>query len=290
MNLLQLSETVHSEERAIRFLQASGILHHQRLCNNDHEMNLQLTATHARWSCSKRTCRTLIHVRQGTWLFSSRLPFRTIVLFIYCWSREMTSVSFCEKELGMSGVASVDWKSYLREVTASHLLQHPTVIGGHNQVVEIDESLFSRRKNHQGRMYPQQWVFGGICRETKECFLVAVPDRSKVTLMNCIKAYIRPGTTIMSDQWQAYRDIGSQGYVHQTVNHSYHFVDPDSGAHTQSIESMWRTAKMRNKKECGTARNLLDSYLCEFLWRQKYRNEDLFQRILADIVSFMPPE
>jgi len=41
-------------------------------------------------------------------------------------------------------------------------------IGGVGCIVEIDESLFVRCKNNDGRILAQQWVFDVICRETNE--------------------------------------------------------------------------------------------------------------------------
>ena len=50
----------------------------------------------------------------------------------------------------------------------------------------------------------------------------------------------------------------------------------------QTIERMWRSAKIRNKRHNGTHRHMLDSYFCEFLWRQdvKRREVDEFDEIL----------
>lgn len=292
MNFLALYAEVHNKASSVQFLQQRGIIHNLRRCANNHPMILSLNDHHDRWRCKIRGCRQDIQVRHGTWLEGSRLTYRQIILFIYCWSKELTNIRFCEEELGMSKSAVIDWNNYLREVCANTLINNPVVIGGPNTTVEIDESLFTRRKNNAGRVLPQQWVFGGLCRESGECFMFTVPDRSAATLMPIITAQICPGTTVISDQWQAYNGIGAvPGLAHQTVNHSINFVDPVTGANTQRIERSWKAAKERNKRQNGTHRHMLDSYLCEFMWRNRVKVLLLnaFETILQDIVNFWPP-
>ncbi|KFD47783.1 hypothetical protein M513_11333 [Trichuris suis] len=63
-----------------------------------------------------------------------------------------------------------------------------------------------------------------------------------------------------------------------------------TGAHTQSVESLWAQAKRGNKRRCGTHRSALPSHLCEFTWRKRLAaSDDAFDAILADILLLRPP-
>ena len=55
--------------------------------------------------------------------------------------------------------------------------------------------------------------------------------------------HVDPRTTIISDCWRAYQCLENEGFKHLTVNHTYNFVDPETGAHTNIIERKWRDLK-----------------------------------------------
>nr|CAH0112403.1 unnamed protein product [Daphnia galeata] len=87
-----------------------------------------------------------------------------------------------------------------------------------------------------------------------------------------IKQYIAPGTFIISDEWRAYRCLGQNGYIHLTVNHSKHFKDPITGAHTNTVEGMWAHAKRMLIK--GTPRNHLFTCLALFMMKRMLASEE----------------
>ena len=65
-----------------------------------------------------------------------------------------------------------------------------------------------------------------------------VDKRDADTLLPIIQSVVQPGTIIHSDQWRAYYRIQEKLHLeHATVNHSVNFVDPETGVHTQTIES-----------------------------------------------------
>ena len=96
--------------------------------------------------------------------------------------------------------------------------------------------------------------------------MVAVPDRSSETLKTAINEWIVPGTTLYTDCWKGYKNLDKEGFAHWTVNHSLYFVDPDTGIHTNTIESMWRHAKVYLLSY--NRQSEFQYYLYEYLFRK----------------------
>ena len=99
-----------------------------------------------------------------------------------------------------------------------------------------------------------------------------------------------PETIIMSDCWAAYGGIENmpEQYMHMTVNHSVNFVDPITFANTQLIEGTWSHFKARHKEERGTARDSLESYIAQFVWRKQYKGPDAMFHLWSQIKEKYP--
>ena len=73
-------------------------------------------------------------------------------------------------------------------------------------------------KYNRGKKVDGVWVFGGVERGTGKCFLVVVENRTADTLLQVIRDWILPGTTIISDCWKAYDKIEYVLYLLYHVN------------------------------------------------------------------------
>ena len=134
----------------------------------------------------------------------------------------------------------VDWKSMTRKICTLYFLKYPCIIGGPGHIVEIDESVWTKRKYNKGRQVSNQWILGSIHREIKDYFAVLVDNGDAATLLSIIEKFILPEATIYSGQYKTYYNISrlSHDYTHETVNHSLNFVSPETLAHVQNVENM----------------------------------------------------
>ena len=64
----------------------------------------------------------------------------------------------------------------------------------------------------------------------------------------------------ISDNWRRKIKL-DKTFQHQTVKYNLNFVDPDTFAHTNYIESVWNSGKIEFKSMRGVSRKFLNSYL-----------------------------
>lgn len=58
----------------------------------------------------------------------------------------------------------------------------------------------------------------------------------------------------MTDEWRAYSAAlrNSEFYTHDTIYHSFHFVDPNNfEIHSQNVECLWSHAKRALRRKNG---------------------------------------
>ena len=295
MSLDTLFSITANEDLAVNFLQ-------QRHCIRRNGPNCSIcdrVMTLVKGGGDKRVWRCPTHksekssLRLGSFWENSHLPLRTLVRLAFLWSFDVpnkTTTSFT----GLNKKTVTQWFQYFRDVCSHHLLQNPIMIGGPNVIVEVDESVIARRKYQRGHLVPERWVFGGICPDTQEGFLIFVPSRDAATLLPIIQQHVRPGSIIHTDGWAAYNGIAGINvqppYNHQTVNHTINFVDPITGACTNHVENFWKRAKAKLKAMCGVQENFVESYLDEFLWRERFGGDgmEVFDNLLLHISQWYP--
>ncbi|CAC5360604.1 unnamed protein product [Mytilus coruscus] len=102
---------------------------------------------------------------------------------------------------------------------------------------------------------------------------ILIRDVQKGALLEqFVLAHSLKSSVVYSDQWRAYNKIQDDlNLEHAVVNHCLHFVDPDTGIHTQIIESYWAKAKYKLKEMIGVSSDALPSYLVDKrMWRERW--------------------
>ncbi|KAF8768428.1 hypothetical protein HNY73_021251 [Argiope bruennichi] len=128
-----------------------------------------------------------------------------------CRSRSKVNPYDCSRSVRKgSWFAGSHLSDFCREVCQTVLIEERTMIGGVGSTVEIDESKFGKMKYGRGRTSEE--------------------------LVSVLKEWVLPGTEVISDCWKAYDCLKDEGFTHLQVQHNLHFKDPETGAHTNTIE------------------------------------------------------
>ncbi len=155
--------------------------------------------------------------------------------------------------VSMSRVTISKIKKVGTSAVRKYFRNNPIKMGGPDRKVQIDEVMINHSlKSHKGRSPRSQcWVLCIVDCSTSPAkgFCSLLNDRSKTTILPDIKQVVMPGSKIFTDEFKSYSDLGKdKTFIHRTVCHKYNFVDPESGNHTQSVESFNNKLKHLIKK------------------------------------------
>jgi transposase-like protein len=231
------------------------------------------------WRC--RQCNTRSSIRTGSFFANCELKTEQILMMMYYWIHEVQSKHVMLFESLVSWDTIVNYNNYFRKECYEWFHTTDQMLGGFDDdgqsvFVEMDESYFLRRKYHRGQRRRGQWVVGLVERGSGRCWLEVVARRDAPTLERIISDHVLPGTTIVTDAWRGYQNVGALNngvYDHAVIIHANEFVHSDDhNIHTESIEGLWMRAKRKLRYQCGTSRGLFASYLVEFQWRNMHKH------------------
>lgn len=312
----------NNEDKAIEFLQEAGILKLERFCLDDNKpcpnclKNLNLITlkncpidslrchnilpyqkSSKSFRCQKKSHKKelRISVRNGTFFHGTTTKLYVLITMIYCFAHDISYIDTIREcrgllehrdwqSVGKSSIAAIFFK--IREVLFLCLTTqvYTYKMGGPNKIIEVDETKVGHRKFERGRVVKGKWILGLVERGGNEFRCFHVMKRDKETLNKIITENVEEGSTIFTDGWKAYSDLGKKfNYRHGVVNHSKNFISPDGGTHTQKIESQWRVLK--NFLIGKQHRIDLDLYLTEFRFKRDSRvnHKDVFMEVLKAI-------
>lgn len=234
-------------------------------------------------------------VKTGTIFRNSNLSLQKWFLALYLLSTYKKGISSCQLAKEIKTTQPTAWFVLHRLRDTFDLPEFKTML---ENSVEIDETFIGgKNKNRhwnkkiphsQGRSWKDKTpLWGGIDRETGRLICQVVPNTQQETLEPIVRANVKEGSAVYTDEWFAYKDLG-KWYEHQIVNHRIkQYVN--GGASTNSIEGFWSHFKRGiNGIYHWISKKYIQNYANEFTFRyntRKYGEQERFDLVLSSAVG-----
>ncbi|KAK6986967.1 hypothetical protein BgiMline_016639 [Biomphalaria glabrata] len=287
--LTTLSTAINTKENCLAWLARHRLVKNLYECINCQQPTSLVKETNSmdgfRWSC--KICNVRKSIRDNSFFARSHIPTVQLLHLIYCWSHDMPIFNICH-ETKIASEFAMNYCNFCREECEKYINRHRlSEIGGIDEngepvIVEINEVKSFKRKYVTRE---SRWVFGGIERHSRKCFLVEIPNNTEASLTEAIKKHILPGTHIVSNSSAAFANIAKiqNGIYSHSVVKQENVVDDI--VHTKNVEKMWMRAKRLLEKQFGTTTVQFSTCLNEFIFRNSIKKEHIFGTVLVAIAE-----
>lgn len=167
-------------------------------------------------------------------------------------------------------------------------------IGGPGTNVEIDETLMGGvKKGTHNRGSAAKTVVVGALERGGDIVTAVVPNQRRETLEPFVKANVRLGGNVHTDELRSYARLSEAGYRHARVNHgaeeyAYYDYRLAETVTVNGIENFWRHLKCSiNGTHTSVSAKHLGRYVKEFEYRFNRRSRP--QTMLPELLSTFRP-
>lgn len=223
------------------------------------------------WTCT--ACGHHVHPTAGTIFHksSTSLHLWFYAMYLMVSTRCGISAKQLERELGVTYKTA--WRMFTL-IRNELMTQDEEVL---RDEVEADETYMGGRRRGTKRGRPQAGshktpVFG-MAERGGHVVALTVENAKASTLMPHMLKRILPKSTVYTDEWSAYAQLGRQGYQHERIHHSAG-VYVSGNVHTNTIEGFWSLVKRGiGGTHHAVSAKYLQGYLNEYAWRYNRRKD-----------------
>ncbi len=240
------------------------------------------------YSCDH--CGHHVHPTADTIFHKSPTPLTTWFYAIYLMASTRCGISAKQIERETGVTYKTAWRMFKQIRTMLDDDKDP--LGGKRSGgVEIDETYFGgRKRGYRGRSAGgdrEKTPIVGVVERKGRVRAYTTQDVKKNTIFGIIKEHVLPQTTVFTDDYVVYDDLGHHRneYTHHRIRHSEK-VYVVGNVHTNTIEGFWSLVK---RGIGGVYHNVgshyLQSYLNEYSFRynRRFDTQPMFTSFLNQI-------
>jgi transposase-like protein len=232
-------------------------------------------ASQKRWKCKDGKCSKQFSVKVGTIFEDSPISLDKWLAALWMLVNCKNGISSYEvgRDLGITQKSAWFVLHRLRLALQAGSMDK---VGGAGKHVEVDETFIGgaarlMHADRRKRMITERGVKDktavmGILERGGNVRVHVVGNRKKHLLETHVRAHIKAGSAIYSDNFASYDRLKSFGFQHQVVDHAEKYVDGQ--VHTNGLENFWSLVKRGLK---GTYISVEPFHLFRYLDEQVYR-------------------